>query len=125
LTSIATAIELRLRVVMEISEQTLEVHRTLNTESVLAATYRSLGKPLANEAQSGNVCASLRLVEPRGLGTPDLLHVIHGTPLRTPLLGAFAAGQREITTTRSVPLLSPAVPWLMPQPCPGKDEGRG
>ena len=52
-----------------------------------------------------------------------LFHAIHGMPWRTPLLGAFAAGERGITTTRSLPLLSPAVPWLMPQPCPGKDRG--
>jgi hypothetical protein len=56
-----------------------------------------------------------------GIGDP--LHAIDGTPLRTPLLGAFAAGQRGLTTTCSVPLLSSAVPWLMPQPCPGNYRG--
>jgi hypothetical protein len=48
----------------------------------------------------------------------DRLHAMDGMASRTPLLRAFAAGQRRITTARSIPLLSPTVPWLMPQPCP-------
>jgi hypothetical protein len=49
---------------------------------------------------------------------PDLLHAIHGTLWRTPLLRAFAAGQGQSTTARWVPRLSVAVPYFMPQTCP-------
>jgi hypothetical protein len=50
--------------------------------------------------------------------TPDLLHAIGGMPWRTPLLGAFAAGQGQSTTVRWTPLLSLAVPCFMPRTCP-------
>jgi hypothetical protein len=54
----------------------------------------------------------------------DPLHAIHGMPWRTPLLGAFAAGQGQSTTVRWAPLLSLAVPCVMPQTCPeGASEG--
>jgi hypothetical protein len=39
-------------------------------------------------------------------------------PSRTPLLRAFAAGQRQSTSARWAPLLSLAVPCSMPQMCP-------
>jgi hypothetical protein len=55
----------------------------------------------------------------------ERLHAIHGMPSRTLLLRAFAAGQRQITTARSIPLLSPAVPWSMPQICPRRPALRG
>jgi hypothetical protein len=48
----------------------------------------------------------------------DLLHAIHGMRLPMPLLRAFGAGQSQITTARSIPLLSPHVPWFTPQTCP-------
>jgi hypothetical protein len=51
-------------------------------------------------------------------GTADALHAIYGMPPRTLLLPAFAAGQSQITTDRSAPLLSLAVPSSMPQTCP-------
>jgi hypothetical protein len=45
-------------------------------------------------------------------------------PWRTPLLGAFAAGQGQSTTARWAPLLSLAVPCFMPQTCPKVRLGR-
>jgi len=50
--------------------------------------------------------------------SPDPLHAIYGMPWRTPLLGAFAAGQGQSTTVRWAPLLSLAVPCSMPHTCP-------
>src|SRR5215218_7187821 len=45
----------------------------------------------------------------------DLLHAIHGTLSRTPLLRAFTAGQDQSTTARWAPLLSLAVPASCPK----------
>ena len=52
---IATAIEQRLRLVLEVAGQTLEAPpEPLNTASVLAATDCVSGKSLADDAQSGS-----------------------------------------------------------------------
>jgi hypothetical protein len=56
-----------------------------------------------------------RLVESNG---PDPLHAIHGMRTRSLLLLSVGAGDRQITTDRSIPLLSLAVPCFMPQICP-------
>jgi hypothetical protein len=40
----------------------------------------------------------------------ERLHAIYGMPSQTLLFRAFAAGQGQITTVRSIPLLSPDVP---------------
>ena len=50
----------------------------------------------------------------------DLLHAIHGMPPRTLLLPSVNAGQSQISTDRSIPLLSPDVPSFMPQTCPSR-----
>jgi hypothetical protein len=73
-----------------------------------------VGLPRLFEA---SVCSGLS-EDSNGAQGADPLHAIHGTPPRTLLLQAFAAGQSHMTTARVVPLLSPAVPWSMPQTCP-------
>jgi hypothetical protein len=73
-----------------------------------------IGLPRLFEA---SVCSGLS-ENSNGAGPADPLHAIYGMPSRTPLLRAFAAGQRQRTTARWAPLLSLAVPCFMPQTCP-------
>ena len=116
----AELLDVDLAVVRELAakvEPYLRADGTRPTAGAGAATSTADGSrpPMPSQSGAGVTPYGVKCYGPFGqavvrpLGCP-----IHGTSLRTPLLGAFAADQRGITTTHSVPLLSPAVPWLMP-----------
>ena len=73
-----------------------------------------IGLPRLFEA---SVCSGLS-EDSNGARPADPLHAIYGMRTRSLLLLSVGAGDRQITTDRSIPLLSLAVPCFMPQICP-------
>ena len=75
-----------------------------------------LGAALVSAAL-GVLFGALNRFEPAG-SSAFWFNLVIPLASQTLLFRAFAPGQRQITTVRSIPLLSSDVPWSMPQTCP-------